>query len=547
MLGTDYNLVTNVSQLAAGDIVVISTSGGTTATTTENTNSKKNAYWYGFVASTGSVAGGKLTALGTGTAEYTLSKSGSYWILTCSSGYVGSVSTEKLRYGTGTNTWTIDVNTTTYVASIASTDDASRKLQFNSDRFRTYTSSQTSVYLFKKAASCTSNATVSAGSNSAVTSTTATVSCSGGITSLGSAGCSISSYGFVIGSSANPAIGGSGVTKHEVGTTYTTTGTSFSKNLTGLTPGTTYYVRPYATNGNGTGYGTQTSFTMLNVYTLTFKEYVGGAAASGSPSTGTVVQNATSFSYGATPPSKTGYTIEGFYTNTSASSGVKVANSSRGFGASVDGWTNSSSQYTKGANANLYINWSAKTTAITLNKNNSDASGSTAGSASYTYGESTKNSYAAATRTGYTLNGYYTSTSAGTKILNADGSIAGSSIVVSTVTYTDGSGNWAYDNTALTLYAQWTIKNYTVTWKVNGEDYTAGTPTDNVNHGSHVTTLPTAPSTASYCGDKFMGWTDATDGAYVHGTSNLYTKASEFPNATTAQTFYAVFADYTTD
>lgn len=83
-----------------------------------------------------------------------------------------------------------------------------------------------------------------------------------------------------------------------------------------------------------------------------------------------------------------------------------------------------------------------------------------------------------------------------------------------------------------------------VTWKVNGSDYTTGGPTTSVAHGSHVTTLPTAPSTATYCGDVFVGWTDAAGGAYVHGTSNLYTTASGFPDATGNQIFYAVFADY---
>lgn len=116
---------------------------------------------------------------------------------------------------------------------------------------------------------CTTSPTVTAGSNSSVTATTATVSCASGISSLGSAGCSISSYGFVISESANPEIGGIGVTQHEVGTSYASTGTSFSKNLTGLTASTTYYVRPYATNGNGTAYGTQTSFTTSVAPTLT--------------------------------------------------------------------------------------------------------------------------------------------------------------------------------------------------------------------------------------------------------------------------------------
>ena len=127
---------------------------------------------------------------------------------------------------------------------------------------------------YTEAASCTTNPTVTAGSNSSVTATTATVSCSSGISSLGSAGCSISSYGFVLNTTGTPTISD---TKHQVGTTYTTTGTSFSKDLTGLSAETTYYVRPYATNGNGTAYGTQTSFTTsaLPKYTISFETGTG--------------------------------------------------------------------------------------------------------------------------------------------------------------------------------------------------------------------------------------------------------------------------------
>ena len=46
----------------------------------------------------------------------------------------------------------------------------------------------------------------------------------------------------------------------------TTDGTgsgSFTSNLTGLSPNTSYYVRAYATNNLGTGYGTEQSFTTL--------------------------------------------------------------------------------------------------------------------------------------------------------------------------------------------------------------------------------------------------------------------------------------------
>ena len=174
-----------------------------------------------------------------------------------------------------------------------------------------------SVYIYSvtittvDAVTCTTNPTVSAGSNSNITSTTATVSCSGGITSLGSAGCSITSYGFVYGTSSNPTISN---TKVQVGTTYTTTGTAFSKGLTGLTANTTYYVRPYATNGNGTAYGTQTSFKTAEIkYTVTYN-------ANGA--TGTVPTDANEYVSGATVTAKshgnlakTGYSFSGWKRN----------------------------------------------------------------------------------------------------------------------------------------------------------------------------------------------------------------------------------------
>jgi hypothetical protein len=54
----------------------------------------------------------------------------------------------------------------------------------------------------------------------------------------------------------------------KAGITSDGTGTgSFTSSLTGLTYNTTYYVRAYATNSNGTFYGPQTSFTTLNIVT----------------------------------------------------------------------------------------------------------------------------------------------------------------------------------------------------------------------------------------------------------------------------------------
>ncbi|MDO5341751.1 MAG: formylglycine-generating enzyme family protein [Bacteroidia bacterium] len=43
---------------------------------------------------------------------------------------------------------------------------------------------------------------------------------------------------------------------------------SFTSSITGLTKNTTYYVRAYATNGKGTSYGEQKSFTTLQTFTV---------------------------------------------------------------------------------------------------------------------------------------------------------------------------------------------------------------------------------------------------------------------------------------
>ena len=92
-------------------------------------------------------------------------------------------------------------------------------------------------------------------------------------------------------------------------------------------------------------------------------------------------------------------------------------------------------------------------TAITLNKNN----GTDDGSVKYDHDASSyaTSSFTAVTRDGYTCTGYWTASSGGTKILNANGTLAGASITVNTVPYTSSSSKWAYEGATLTLYAQW--------------------------------------------------------------------------------------------
>ena len=91
--------------------------------------------------------------------------------------------------------------------------------------------------------------TITTSNVSAITATSAT---SGGtITSDG--GASVTTSGICWSTTANP-------TTSDTRTTDGTTSGTFSSALTGLTMGTTYYVRAYATNSAGTAYGNQVTF-----------------------------------------------------------------------------------------------------------------------------------------------------------------------------------------------------------------------------------------------------------------------------------------------
>ena len=85
-----------------------------------------------------------------------------------------------------------------------------------------------------------------------------------------------------------------------------------------------------------------------------------------------------------------------------------------------------------------------------------------------------------------------------------------------------------------------------VTWLVNDEEYTTGTPTTEVLQGGQITQLPSNPNGDTYCGGKeFIGWTDheVADPAAV-APSPLYKKASDMSSVyiTENKTLYAVFA-----
>ncbi|MFC1734016.1 fibrobacter succinogenes major paralogous domain-containing protein, partial [candidate division KSB1 bacterium] len=85
--------------------------------------------------------------------------------------------------------------------------------------------------------------------------TQTTASCGGNITSDG--GASIITRGVCWSTNQTPTIADSKTTDG-IGAG------NFTSNITGLTPNTTYYVRAYATNNTGTGYGSILSFVTQN-------------------------------------------------------------------------------------------------------------------------------------------------------------------------------------------------------------------------------------------------------------------------------------------
>lgn len=101
--------------------------------------------------------------------------------------------------------------------------------------------------------SCKKKATPPIVTTASVTAITQTTAVSGGnVTSDGGAG--VTARGVCWSTTPNPTVANN----------KTADGTgigSFTSNLTGLTAGTTYYLRAYATNSAGTGYGNQVTFT----------------------------------------------------------------------------------------------------------------------------------------------------------------------------------------------------------------------------------------------------------------------------------------------
>ncbi len=317
------------------------------------------------------------------------------------------------------------------------------------------------------------------------------------------------------------------------GTNYGTTGSYISQTHSSITATTnqnwTYKAR--LKNNSSALYGSVKEKTVYwKVSTSSVTLHKNGGSSNGS-ATATHGRNTLA---SISAPSKTGYHVEGYYTNEACT--TKVATSAGALRASTTYTTSGSLWNVLGAQT-LYTKWTANTYTLKLNKNN----GSADGSIKVTYDSNSTSNFTAVTRTGYNCTGYWTATSGGNKIINRDGTLVAYSLSVSS--YINSSGNWIYDGTP-SLNAQWTPKQCTVNFDFDESDdgygsKTGATTSVTATYDAAMTSV--TPPTAKE-GYAFMGYWDAADGAGTQyykadGTSKrTWNKDTESP--TTLYAYY---------
>ncbi|MBO5518853.1 MAG: leucine-rich repeat protein [Candidatus Methanomethylophilus sp.] len=162
-----------------------------------------------------------------------------------------------------------------------------------------------------------------------------------------------------------------------------------------------------------------------------------------------------------TAPARTGYEVEGYYTDSARTQ--KVVDGNGDLIAGISGYTDANGKWIKEENFTLYTKWNAKTTAITIDANG----GSANRNATATY-DGGITSFDAVTRIGYILDGYFTASDSGDKVINPDGTM------VNAAGYVVDS-KWANESATLTLYARWTAKTTEIAVDRNGGDADKGT------------------------------------------------------------------------
>lgn len=195
-----------------------------------------------------------------------------------------------------------------------------------------------------------------------------------------------------------------------------------------------------------------------------------------------------------TPPTKTGYNFQGYFTSASGDGAKQYYNSS---GVSQRNWSADETSTT------LYARWTANSYAVHFNANGGAGEMS---DLTCVYDTPTNLTTCAFTKTGYAFAGW--ATSAGGNIAYEDGAS------VSTLA---ASGE-------VTLYAQWTAIKYAIRFDANDGD---GTMPDLVCEYDQKQVL--ASNAFERIGYTFMGWATSESGAVV------YTNGETVKNLTDAQ------------
>ena len=261
----------------------------------------------------------------------------------------------------------------------------------------------------------------------------------------------------------------------------------------------------------------------FSTYTITF---AGNGNTGGSMSDVNGICPGGSETLPANAFTKTGYTFANWQTDVA----VTANSSAVSAGGTVPAGATLSSI---GSNITLTAQWTANTITLNLKKNNSDASGSSDGSATINYDATATTSITAATRTGYTVEGYYTDAActAANKVLTDAGAV-----VSGTVSGYTTSGKWTRATTT-DLYTKWTAKTCTVTFDKNSG--TGGSNSVTATYGSAMPDI-TPPTRSGYV---FGGYYDSETSD--NGTGTQYYKADGKSaknwdkNVTSEQTLYA--------
>ena len=216
--------------------------------------------------------------------------------------------------------------------------------------------------------------------------------------------------------------------------------------------------------------------------------------------------------------SRTGYDFSGWWT--AATGGEQISTTTK----------------MPASNVTYYAHWTAKSYTLTVDPNGGIKNGSTTAqiySPNLTYELGNWNNIGQAsgggnaTRTGYTLTGYFDAATGGTKVYNADGSS------VTDSTYWNASDQFI-GTSNLTVYAQWLINSYKVNLDANGGTIpTIDGWTVTKNENDYVSARKDIEYDSTYgmptptkTGYTFAGWYDAMD----VGNVNIETSTNNWNN-----------------